>query len=486
MMLLAVVGVLAIVAVIGMVSMDGEHSAEAAVGDQFTVGELIYEVIADGEVEVTDTISTSISGDLEIPSTVSDGSITYSVMSIGSNAFYDCRGLTSITIPEGVTSIGNYAFHVCTGLTSITIPSTVTSNGQYAFYNCTGLTEIVVDPDNQNYSSSNGVLFNRNGTEIILYPKGRTGDYSIPEGVTSIGNYAFHVCTGLTSITIPSTVTSIGQYAFYNCTGLTSITIPEGVTSIGNYAFYVCTGLTSVTISSTVTSIGDHAFRNCSRLTSITIPEGVTSIGDSVFLYCYALTSITIPSTVTSIGDSAFRDCSRLTSITIPEGVTSIGDRAFSDCSSLTSVTFESATAPTFDSDSFSTGTTINVYTLGWNPEAALENAIGSSTTIVWANPAYSNLIFVSDPISNGTLTYGHFLYIYFNGDPYETVFVAHGSDFKSIRFSYGLFVTNQTWHIENDPDSPIMDLEGLVVTHDYYLYNFYGFNPNPSGGVGE
>ncbi len=156
--------------------------------------------------------------------------------------------------------------------------------------------------------------------------------------VTSIGDFAFHDCSSLTSITIPEGVTSIGDYAFHDCSSLTSITIPEGVTSIGEWAFSGCTSLTSITIPEGVTSIGVNAFRGCSSLTSITIPEGVTSIEDEAFLGCSSLTSITLPASLTSIGELAFHDCSSLTSITIPEGVTSIGVNAFRGCSSLTSI----------------------------------------------------------------------------------------------------------------------------------------------------
>ena len=157
--------------------------------------------------------------------------------------------------------------------------------------------------------------------------------------VISIGNYAFHSCSSLTSITIPDSVTSIGDVAFNNCTDLTSITIGNSVTSIERSAFSGCSGLTSVTIPDSVISIGNEAFRACSDLTSITIGNSVTSIGSTAFHSCSSLTSITIGNSVTSIGDAAFQNCSGLSSITIPDSVTSIGDYAFSGCSSLTSIT---------------------------------------------------------------------------------------------------------------------------------------------------
>ena len=227
-----------------------------------------------------------------------------SVTSIGSLAFGNCSGLTSMTIPDSVTSIGDCAFQYCSGLTSVTIPDSVTSIGDEAFRNCNGLTSV-----------------------------------TIPDSVTSIGDYAFYGCSGLTSVTIPDSVTSIGNYAFYGCSGLTSVTIPDSVTSIGHDAFHFCSGLTSVTIPDSVTSIGSSAFKNCSGLASVTIPDSVTNIGYRVFEHCSGLTSVTIPDSVTSIGDSAFYGCSGLTSVTIPDSVTSIGDSAFYGCSGLTSVT---------------------------------------------------------------------------------------------------------------------------------------------------
>ncbi len=161
---------------------------------------------------------------------------------------------------------------------------------------------------------------------------------TLPSGVTSIGNGAFSECSGLTSITLPSGVTSIGNVAFAGCNGLTSITLPSGVTKIGVTAFEGCSGLTSITLPSGLTEIGWGAFQYCSGLTSITLPSGVTEIGDLTFAACSGLTSLTLPSGVTSIGDLTFHACRGLTSITLPSGLTEIGDDAFQYCSGLTSI----------------------------------------------------------------------------------------------------------------------------------------------------
>ena len=301
--------------------------------------------------------------------------------SIGSQAFSECSGLTSVTIGTGVTSIGVHAFYGCSSLYSVTIPNSVTSIGGYAFSGCSGLKKVIV-PDiaawcgikfGDSYAnplSHAGHLYSDKSTEIT--------ELVIPDGVTSIGNGAFSGCLGLTSVTIGSGVTNIGDNAFHNCFGLMSITIPNSVTSIGNGAFSGCFGLTSVTIGSGVTSIEQDAFSYCSGLkkvivpdiaawcdikfgdikanplfyahhlysddnteiTALVIPDGVTSIESYAFNDCSGLTSVTIPNSVTSIGWDAFSGCSGLTSVTIGTGVTNIENYAFNGCSKLASVTF--------------------------------------------------------------------------------------------------------------------------------------------------
>ena len=184
-----------------------------------------------------------------------------SVTEIGMSAFSGCSSLTSITIPDSVTRIDMSTFRGCSSFTSITIPDNVTYIDIWAFNGCTGLTAIDVKAGNNNYTSVNGVLFNKDKTELICYPAGKTDkSYNIPNCVTNVGGWAFDGCTSLTSITIPDSVTEIDWSAFEGCTSLTSITIPDSVTEIGWSAFEGCTSLKSITIPSSVTSIGKNAF----------------------------------------------------------------------------------------------------------------------------------------------------------------------------------------------------------------------------------
>jgi len=175
--------------------------------------------------------------------------------SISNEMFYNCNKLTNIILPNSVTAIAYTSFDGCTGLTSITIPDSVISvmtgafsSGMGAFYGCTGLVEFIVSEQNQNFASVGGVLFDKNKTSIIRFPQDKSGTYTIPNDVTSIGSGAFSGCTGLTSITIPNSVNEIRYGAFSGCTGLTSITIPNSVTSIAGGAFNYCTELKNVTL----------------------------------------------------------------------------------------------------------------------------------------------------------------------------------------------------------------------------------------------
>ena len=241
---------------------------------------------------------------------------------------------------------------------------------------------------------------------------------SVAYSVTSIGDYAFCNCTGLTSVTIPNSVTSIGHYAFSGCTGLTSVTIPNSVTSIESCAFYGCSGLTSVTIPNSVTSIGWGAFDGCTGLTSVTIPNSVTSIEGGTFQYCSGLTSVTIPNSVTSIGKWAFDGCSGLKNVILGTSVKVLEKGAFNYCSSIESITCYSQRPPTVNEDALYG---LNYSTIVYVPADYLNTykmhdawglydvrplgAKSTETTDVNVNPA-ENTADVAWPAVSGAATY--------------------------------------------------------------------------------
>ena len=329
------------------------------------------------QAEVTYEGRGEYSGSITIPAMVTYEGVSYSVTSIGEDAFGECFSLTTVTIPEGVTSIAEYAFY-SSSLTGIIIPEGVTSIGEEAFAFCEDLTAINIPASAASIGSGllhrcinlatitvvagNTVYDSRGECNAIIETNSNTLMFGcsttvIPEGVTGIGNYAFEDCWNLTAITIPASVTSIGEGAFEDClftsdkfvnnstcsddenwgatlyekevdgvfinenaavccrpSVITAI-IPEGVTSIGEKAFQFCFSLETVILPESVTSIGKDAFRECWSLTTVNIPEGVTSIEWGAFGYCEALKTIIIPKNVTSIGEYAFRCCTSLTDI---------------------------------------------------------------------------------------------------------------------------------------------------------------------------
>ena len=240
---------------------------------RFTEGDLSYEWTSATSVKVTACNQSATS--VTIPATVSNLGVTYSVTAISNQVFYNCPSLESISVAEG-----NTVYH----------------------------------------SEGNCIIETASHT-LIQGCKNSV----IPDGVTTIGDYAFKACTGLTSITIPASVTSIGYAAFTSCSGLESISVASGNTkyhSEGNClietaSHTVIQGCKNSVIPDDVTTIGGGAFANCTSVTSIEIPASVTHIGDFAFSGCTSLTSIEIPASVTSIGDYAFSGCPGLTSVTI-------------------------------------------------------------------------------------------------------------------------------------------------------------------------
>ena len=384
-------------------------------GCDYVSQDLKYTLNSDKESYTLSGVGACSDTSLIIPSSYQGKPVT----AIGYQAFYNCSGLTSITIPNSVTTIGCGAFSDCSSLTNITIPNSVTSIDSSAFYNCSSLTSITIPNGVTTIGAS--AFRDCSGLTSITIPNSVTSigesafrgcnitSIAIPEGVTSIGDYTFSGCSSLMSIAIPEGVTTIGYWAFSGCSGLTNIAIPNTITTIGDYAFYGCSSLTSITIPNGVTTIGASAFRDCSGLTSITLPEGITTIASSAFYGCSKLTSITIPNSVTSIGESTFSGCSSLTSITIPDSVTSIGYSAFRGCSSLESMTipfvgtkagvtskdtYQYPFGEIFGSVSYTGGTQTRQYYYG--------NSINSTT---------SDTYYIPSSLKNVTVTGGKLLY---------------------------------------------------------------------------
>ena len=321
------------------------------------------------------------------------------VKAIDNFAFYECKDLTSITLPACITAIGREAFSGCVRLESIAIPDGVETIGERAFSNCRNLTLMVLPKSltkigDSVFSNCESLVdltipfvgasrdaTNADNTTHFFYIFG-TSEENIPASVkrvTVTGGpvlaSAFFKCQSLTSVVLPDDLTAIADQTFSNCTELTSIIIPARVTSIGNSAFVNCPKLTSIVIPKEVTSIGKRAFGRCRGLTSIRIPKNVTEIGDEAFDYCSGLTGVditdlsawckisfgydtanplvvagklylngtlvtdlVIPSDVTNISN-VFAGYTELTSVTLSEGVVSIGDYAFSGCTKLASAT---------------------------------------------------------------------------------------------------------------------------------------------------
>lgn len=220
-----------------------------------------YEILNDGtlrlyQYEGTDT-------NIVVPDTIDGRKVTV----LGNSTFQYCTqasDIESVTLPDSLTTIEKNAFYNCEKLKSVTIPPNVSSIGLAAFVEGlseSSLTEIKVDPENPYFSEKDGVVFSKDGTKLIVFPSGRSGDYQIPDGTVSVGDYAFYYCVNVSSITVPGSVRSLGEGAFGNCSSLTKAVLNEGLEEIGEYAFQSSSGIRDIIIPASVKSVGKNGLR---------------------------------------------------------------------------------------------------------------------------------------------------------------------------------------------------------------------------------
>lgn len=298
-----------------------------------------------------------------------------SLDSIGSRAFSSCSGITSFAIPTSVSTIADEAFMGCANLISITIPESVTSLGSSLFVRCFDLESINVDPNNQYYSSENGILFNKDKTTLMEYPSALTGTYVVPEYVRRIEDGAFCNRFDIVAIYLPDSLLFIGESAFAGCEQLEEISIPKLVEVIGLNAFTNIDSLNAINVDienqfyssdggvlynktkscliqfpgglanhvnvpESVNIIAENAFHSCQYITSITLPDNLSYIDSRAFGNCQSLVSVDFGNGLDSIRDYAFSSCKSLSSITLPNSLKSIGQGAFSSCGGLINVEF--------------------------------------------------------------------------------------------------------------------------------------------------
>ncbi len=382
--------------------------------------------------ECTEDISWSFNTDIGELLFSGTGALTMDYGYRNESPWYKYRdAITSVTIGEGITSIGENALYGCTSAKNLSLSSTVTDINEYVYNypNCNNLSSIYVSAANSVFSSSDGVLFDKNGSTLLHYPESKSGDYSIPSTVYTIAEGAFRNSYNLTNIYIPNTITKINPQEFWECRNLQSINLPDSIVSIGDLAFGCCVKLSEVyipysvtsvgymafgaecfnlqkidvsennqyycsedgilfnkskteiicypsakagsdyAIPSTVTTIKEGAFQSCKYLSNISIPNSVLNIERYAFNCCSLLDNVVIPDSVLSLGEGAFQACTALTKINLPKNITEIGFNTFSECTSLMTISIPNSVTSVGLSAFFACEALTDVYYLGNNEE---------------------------------------------------------------------------------------------------------------------
>lgn len=314
---------------------------------------------------------TSIKGEaFKGKSSIISMTIPKTVTAIGNEAFSGCTFLNSLKLGSGVSSIGSKAFENCIALSSVSIPAATSSIGERAFSGCSGLTKFDVDALNPAYKSENGVLLNRLGTNLIVYPAKRSGaSYDAPS-VLTIESYAFNNASNLTSVKLSDTTTTVGKGAFKDCSSLKKVQLP-----------------------SKLTKIDDELFMGCKKLNELNFPATVKTIGENAFNGCTAIPAVSVPDTVTTVGKGAFANCTGVTVVSLGKGVTAVSGSAFSGCPAIKEFKAPNNTAFSvdkgvlFDKDgkilvAYPAGSTASEYTVGEKVTTLGENAFDSCKSL--------------------------------------------------------------------------------------------------------
>ena len=271
---------------------------------EFDIGTGVLKISGMGEMDSW-TSSTERPSWEQYATNISKIEIEEGVTEIGSHAFYDYENLSAVSMPEGIKEIGSFAFSGCS-LQTITIPSSVTGIGKYAFLSCAPFF-IVSEENNAFASDSDGVLYNKDKTKLIVFPKNYQGNFVVPDSVESFSDNAFYYCKQLTGICIPDTIKFLGFHTFFGCSGLKNVVIPVSVSDIGPTVFANCTGLENVTLSSGVANVYEMAFFKCTSLKKILIPSSVTEISKLAFADCSQLSCIQFEGDAPKFGDNVLR-----------------------------------------------------------------------------------------------------------------------------------------------------------------------------------